>query len=258
MWLPCALGKKPGLVGGKLKALGELPHGCLPGWVDAERGLRPRLQRCPEEPLVLPQGAPAWHSPGAGWKQCHLMPKPCWETANTLHGLRSPSPSKKETSSPGTWSPAHTFKRGLLAQRWMPGTGVCLPQEELDRLLTRLMQGAVTTSNLPPKSGLCWHQRCWRLRCPSRAVAPQRLSSPRPAAAARPTATLLPQPAERPAWPEPHITGRPKSHRPCQEQTAGAKHPVIGERKASSAGGPAGVPLPAQHLQPKGAVTFLP
>lgn len=62
----------------------------------------------------------------------------------------------------------------------------------------------------------------------------------------------------RPAWPKPHVTGHPKSHGPCQEQRAGAKHLVIGENKASSAGGPASIPLPVQCLQPRGTANLLP
>lgn len=72
------------------------------------------------------------------------------------------------------------------------------------------------------------------------------------------SAMLLPKPTARPAWPKPHVTGHPKSHGPCQEQRTGAKHPVIGEHKASSSGGPASIPLPGQCLQPRGTATFLP
>lgn len=120
-------------------------------------------------------------------------------------------------------------------------------------MLTRLMQRAVAL-----KSELCWHGRCWKFWIPGRAVALWRLTSPCPATAAQLSATLLPKPAGRPPWPEPHVTGHPKSHGPCQEQRAGAKHPVIGQHKASRAGGPANIPLPVQCLQPRGTATFLP
>lgn len=52
-----------------------------------------------------------------------------------------------------------------------------------------------------------------------------------------------PKTTDRPAWPEPRVMGHPKLHRPCQEQRASAKHPVIGKHEASSAGGPASVLL---------------
>lgn len=106
--------------------LGEPPCRSLPSWGDAERGPCPSLPGCPEPDPRSPWsclGMALQMVAGNGVTLCP-NPTPCWERANTLYGLRSPSPSKKETSSPGVGTPARTFKHGLFTQRWMSGTGV--------------------------------------------------------------------------------------------------------------------------------------